>query len=70
MNKTDPDRTIPAPANHEYASPESGDRAQPTGTGAHSSGPATDPIKPEPQEKEFASPESGDRDYPPQSQQR
>lgn len=62
--KTNPDRTTPMPADHEYASPESGDRAQPTQSGSaprSESGPATDPIPPKPVVNELASPESGDR---------
>ena len=55
-------------ADHETASPESGDRAQPTNTGAknvrHASANAKSVEVPDPADHETASPESGDRAMP------
>lgn len=57
---------VEAPADHDLASPESGDRAQPTNTGAkdvkHKAAVAPD-VEP-PADHETASPESGDRSQP------
>jgi hypothetical protein len=57
------------PADHETASPESGDRAQPTNTGAKTvrHGSASEPEfvnAASPADHETASPESGDRAQP------
>ena len=56
----------PDSADHEYASPESGDRAQPTNTGAKEvrhKGAVAPEVEP-PADHEYAAPESGARAHP------